>query len=97
MAPPTGGWKEQGKVRVQFAEPYGSRKFELLFNGTKLEPTNDISEPYPNKYPNYLGTSETLLAWKLPAGIIHDGKNDMKLRQSTGDKCKVVFIDIAVK
>ncbi len=97
MAPPVDGWEAGGRLRVQFLTPYNGSKWKLRFNNTELEPTGDISEPYPSPYKDGLGDSQTLLAWKLPAEIIKNGINKIELAAIEGTPPRLISIDIAVK
>ena len=97
MAPPTGGWKTEGRLRLQTATAMDGTELTLRFNGTKLAPTDDISEPYPNPYPDGLGTAETLRAWIVPVDLLRDGVNQIEVEMTEGHEMRLVFVDLAVK
>jgi hypothetical protein len=97
MAPPTGGWKKAGRLRIQVESGIAGNRIEASINGTKLTPANDVSEPYPSPYSNCLGTAADQLAWTVPAEILRDGINAVKITLASGDKpIYVTYLDIAV-
>ncbi len=96
MAPPAGGWKRPGKLRIQSREPFGESRLVATLNGTELRPNPDTSEPYPNPYSPMLGTPETLCAWTVPASTLKDGPNRVEITLTDGNPADIVFIDLAV-
>ncbi|MEW6356669.1 MAG: hypothetical protein AB1696_10105 [Planctomycetota bacterium] len=97
MAPPTGGWTADGRLRIQTREPMGDAELHVSFNDTKLQPTADISEPYPNPYPDGLGTAETLRAWVAPRDLLKDGINRIRVELVKGKGVRLCFVDLAVR
>ena len=97
MAPPAGGWRSDGRLRVQTKLPLRGSELAVRFNGTELSPTDDVSEPYPAPYPDGLGTADTLRAWTVPAELLQDGANDIQVALTSGESVTLVFIDLAVK
>lgn len=97
MAPPAGGWRTGGRLRVQSKTSIGDRQVIVRFNGTLLEATSDISEPYPNPYPDGLGSAETLRAWNVPADLLTDGANSVEIETTQGAPLVLSFVDLAVK
>ncbi len=95
MAPPAGGWKKGGRLRIQSRAPMPGNKWEVSFNGETLPPTEDVSEPYPNPYPFCLGNAQTLRAWTAPAGIMRDGANKIEIVMREGRPAQLVFVDLA--
>ena len=43
MAPPTGGWKEDGRLRIQSLSSFAGRELTVRGNGKKLVSTSDVS------------------------------------------------------
>jgi len=96
MAPPAGGWRRPGRLRIQTREPMGESIFAAELNGTPLEPNADTSEPYVNPYSPMLGTPETLRAWAVPPGVPKDGPNQVAIALTAGDPANIVFLDVAM-
>ena len=100
MAPPAGGWKSEGRLRIQSNDrdnSIASMRLICRFNGVELQDTDDISEPYPNPYPATLGGPETLRAWTVPAKLLKDGINTIEVTVVEGEQVKIIFIDLAVR
>ena len=97
MAPPAGGWRTGGRLRVQSETPFGGSQLIVRFNGHLLEATSDVSEPYPNPYPDGLGSAETLRAWNLPPTLLTDGANLIEIETMQAAPLVLSFVDLAVK
>lgn len=96
LAPPAGGWKESGRLRVQAAGPLGEGRWQAWLNGTELETTNDVSEPYTNRSPSLLGKPEEMRAWRVPAPLLLEGGNRLELRVNGPESATVVYLDLAL-
>jgi len=96
LAPPSGGWKKGGRLRLQTLEPLANRGLAVKLNGTPLGESDDVSEPYPNPYPPLLGAAETLRAWRVPAELLRDGMNRVEVMLNSGAAMKLAFLDLAV-
>jgi hypothetical protein len=94
LAPPTGGWKSDARLRLQTLDPLQAQTFTVKLNGTILSPTSDISEPFPNPDPPMLGTPETLCAWTVPAALLHDGENRLEIMVA-GEPVDIGYLDLA--
>jgi len=97
MAPPEGGWKTDGRLRIQGNESLGGIKWTALFNGVKLNRTGDVSEPYPNPYPTCSKSEKQLRAWIIPNDLLRDGDNTIELILRDGHPVVLVFLDIEVQ
>jgi hypothetical protein len=96
MAPPAGGWKKDGRLRIQAEKELGESRFRARMNGVELVETRDRSEPYENPYSPMLGTTEQLRAWIVPADLMKDGANQIEVTMVTGDKpVRIIFLDLA--
>jgi hypothetical protein len=95
-APPVGGWKTDGRLRIQCLQPVEQRQLVVRFNDRELSPTDDVSEPYPQPYADGLGSAETLRAWIVPRQALRDGPNEIKLRFADGPPLEVVFVDMSI-
>jgi len=108
-APPAGGWKSDGRLRLQSRNPLGASQFTVRLNGRDLVPTDDLSEPYPAPYIDGLGTPQTLRAWSVPKDLLRDGRNEIRVRLTEGktlptqaepasDKpVEMVFVDLSIR
>jgi len=99
MAPPPGGWKKPGRLRIQTRGTSKGRSFKMLFNGQELSRTSDTSEPFPSRYnnkENALGYPEELRAWRVPVKLMKKGKNTIQLTQTEGGGVEVLFVDVGV-
>jgi hypothetical protein len=97
MAPPAGGWTTDGCLRMQTREPMGEAQLNVAFNDVELQPTADVSEPYPSPYPDGLGTPETLRAWIVPRGLLKDGMNRIRIELAKSKSVRLRFVDLAVR
>ena len=95
LAPPASGWAVGGRLRIQAATAWGEAEVEASLNGSVLDPTPDVSEPYPNPDPPLLGKAEALRAWQVPAATLRDGKNEVRFQFKSGPAASVVFVDLA--
>jgi hypothetical protein len=98
LAPPAGGWKAGGRLRIQAEEDLDAGEWAATINGVSLADTDDRSEPYPNPYPPLLGTRERLRAWQVPPDAPKHGSNTLTLSMKNGAKpAKLVFIDLRLE
>jgi len=97
MAPPAGGWTTDGRLRLQVEPAWGGASSEVSVNGTRLEPTGDISEPYPTKFDEGLGDAKSLRAWTLPKALLKDGINEIRIVIPEGIEGELVFLDIGIR
>lgn len=96
-APPTGGWTKDGRLRVQSLAPITPRTLGVSFNGTPLQATTDVSEPYPSPYQDGLGNEQTLRAWIVPKELLKDGMNRIEISSDQGTPLELTFIDLAIR
>lgn len=92
---PTRGWQRDGRLRVQTAAPLGRAKLLVKFGGGTLEPTRDVSEPFPNGFAGLLGTPENTRAWVVPAPIIREGRNTIEVSMEGANEVQIDYIDFA--
>lgn len=102
LAPPTGGWKGQGRLRIQAAASLAGRQFEMAIGrtpvvpGTTLQPTDDVSAPYPSRYTDAIGKPEDHRAWVVPAELLVNGGNRFVLTLKSGEPVDIVRLDLAI-
>lgn len=93
LVPPPGGWTQAGRLRIQSAAPFGPGDWRAWANGTELTVNRDTSEPYPNPYPQMLGTPETLRAWSVPPTLLKAGLNVFEI---AGESATIDMIDLGI-
>lgn len=99
MAPPAGGWQQDGRLRIQSAEAdaFTTQTWTVSLNGYELTPSVDVSEPYPSPYQEGLAPSGNYIrAWNVPANILLDGINEITIEKDL-TYGKPVFLDIAIQ
>lgn len=98
MAPPAGGWKQGGRLRIQAEADLAGSRWEASLNGEVLAATGDVSEPYPSPYPNCLGARAEHRAWIIPAQLLRDGYNLVAVTLVSSDQpIQPAFLDVAVQ
>ena len=94
---PHAGTQAITRLRIQTDEVLQNQSFRACFNGVKLTPTEDISEPYGAQYPPLLGTVDTLRAFELPLSLIREGQNEITLTLTKGKEIRLIALNIAIK
>lgn len=96
MAPPAGGWKGDGRLRVQGRETLDGRALAARLGGTPLAATPDVSAPYPSPYAGMLGSPGDYRAWVVPAALLRDGVNRFEVTMTAGEPAELFYLDIAM-
>ena len=96
MAPPKGGWQADAKLRIQGRESLKDTAFEVVFNGKKLAPTKDVSNPFGEPYSVATGQPDDYLAWTIPLKYLRDGQNTIELTQTKGKPAHIFYIDLSI-
>lgn len=96
MAAPTGGWKGEGRLRLQADATLEGRVLQARCNGTELVSTEDVSEPFENPYPSLLGRAENMRAWKVPVTLLRDGVNEIVFFHQSGKPVTLEYLDLRV-
>lgn len=96
LAPPAGGWRGAGRLRIQARLPLDSSRWTASVNGSSLESTADVSEPYANLYPVGLGKPEDFRAWIVPAALLKAGVNQIAITLVEGKPTSIVYLDLAI-
>ncbi|MFC1453199.1 hypothetical protein ACFLSJ_07660 [Verrucomicrobiota bacterium] len=97
MAPPSAGWQDSGRLRIQAQSDLGDSRWICAFNGLELAETEDRSEPYENSYSPLLGGPEHHRAWVVPRDHMQDGHNTVEVILDEGQPAKLVFVDLAAQ
>lgn len=94
LAPPSRGWKHSGTLRLQCDEDLAEMKVTAHLNESKLEPSQKLSEPFPNPSPSLLGRPEQMLAWTVPVEVLRDGQNLVEFTLQKGSSTTLHYIDL---
>lgn len=98
MAPPKGGWKSGGTMRIQDRDSLGDSRWSAKINGIELKATDDVSEPYENPYDSAIGQPEDYRAFTVPPEVLKDGINEIELTLLDGAKeANLVYLDVNVR
>ena len=96
LAPPTGGWKHAGRLRIQGEDSLSESRWTARLNGDPLTPTDDVSEPYPNPYPPMLGKPDEMRAWTVSAALLRDGPNKLEFVLDSSPRLTLAYLDLAI-
>jgi len=96
MAPPAGGWKQDGKLRIQARASLNASQWEARLNGTVLEATEDVSDPFPNPYAVAVGEPGDYRAWIVPGELLRDGPNTIDLALIKGAEAQIFYLDVSL-
>lgn len=97
LAPPEGGWKGEGILRLQCEASQEGARWSACMNGIALTATDDVAEPFPCAWPALMGSRATLRGWVTPAGTWRDGRNEVSFTLESGDTAQIVLIDLAMR
>lgn len=101
LAPPTGGWTQRGRLRIQAGKDLGTSRWKAVLNGHVLAENGDRSEPYANPYPPLLGKPGEMRAWTVEPAQLRAGINVLEVTgteiatpaKTTTD---LVYLDLAI-
>ena len=96
LASPSGGWKKDGRLRIQGSQSLENTNWRAVLNGAELVASDDRSEPFPNPYPSLLGKPDELRAWHVPATLLRDGENRIEFTSNGREHSTLVFLDLAI-
>lgn len=93
--PPQDGWQSDFRFRLMTRTPIGNRRFRVTFNGTELNETDNIGEPYPEdeRYRPMHGDSATLRAWRVRLDCVRAGENSITVEWSSPDEHGPIRVD----
>lgn len=97
MAPPTGGWKKEGKLRIEARAPLGDSKWTARINGMELPVSENVSDVYADPY-NKGHDPATYRAFKVDPKILRDGINDIELSMASGSApASLYYLDLNIE
>ncbi len=70
-------------------------------NDVPLTPSDDVSEPFENRYGGFTGVPEMYAAWKVDPSALRDGQNKIRIELADGPisdqfNIDVIWLDLAV-
>jgi hypothetical protein len=96
MAPPDGGWKKPGRLRIQAFDSLGDSKWSARLNGTELPVTEDVSDVYEDSY-NKGQDPATFRAFVVDPKILRDGVNEIELVMTQGtEPASLYYLDLSI-
>ncbi len=100
MALPENGVKN-GRVRLMTSEGTPGLGWQVWINEVKLEPTDDVSEPFEDPYGGFLGEPVQYSAFQVSPKSVKDGRNVIRVRLNDGPLAEeftteLMYIDIAI-
>ncbi|MBE6634490.1 MAG: hypothetical protein E7620_09150 [Ruminococcaceae bacterium] len=96
MSAPTGGWSEDGVLRLESLSALKDLNVEVYLNGVKLSAVDDRGEPYENPYQNLLGTEEGTLSYAVPKEYLNNGSNEITVVNLSARSFRLFFVDVAI-
>lgn len=98
MAPPAGGWKTDGNLRIQITgEPYTDQAWSVFFNSVPLRESDNVDEPYNTPYIGGIGKQEEYRAWTVPLELMVEGDNRLEVSGRSGKPAEIIYIELAVR
>ncbi|HEX2861620.1 MAG TPA: hypothetical protein VHN79_08270, partial [Lacunisphaera sp.] len=95
LAPPEGGWRKEGRLRLEATRAWDEGELRVSFNGTELNATPDVSEPYASSYAPK-PRPERLRAWLVPRELLRPGENRIEVTLLSGAGADLRFLDLAM-
>ena len=98
LAPPTGGWKQGGRLRLRARADLDSGEWTASFNGKKLDADANRAAPYVTRYDeSHRPADEKIRAWTVPTSALKDGVNLVEFTCVRAPKSAVVdYLDLGV-
>ncbi|MDE1171467.1 MAG: hypothetical protein PW734_09715 [Verrucomicrobium sp.] len=93
LAPPEGGWQQDGRLRIQAKASLGKTLWRATLNGVSLEPDADVSAPHA-EYPVAIGKPEDYRAWKVPLSAVKEGVNRLRLGFSGEGEADLEYLQL---
>lgn len=99
MAAPTGGWKEDGVLRLEGSADLTGVSLTVRLNGVTLASTPNTGEPYDTPYHELIGPAERMQCFAVPADLLEEGVNRFEVSAELSGSATVsfVFIDLAIQ
>ncbi len=95
LAPPHGGWRLPGRLRLQAAAPFRDRPLTVTLNGVPLAETADVAEPYRTEFAHPPNQAHCR-AWLVPSAALQAGQNEISIALTSGPRVEFVFVDLSL-
>ncbi len=97
-APPTGGWKAGGRLRIRARDGLPQGAWSASFNGQPLRETHERSSPFLTRYDAaHHPADEKIRAWLVPGDLPRDGENRLEITYTSGTQRAVLdYIDLGL-
>lgn len=98
LAPPTGGWKQPGRLRLQAREAFPAARegWAAACNGHPLTASAQTGEPYPTPFIQMHGRPDEWLAWNVPHAALRDGENEITFSVPKDTTLELLGMDLAL-
>ncbi len=97
MAPPAGGWTQDGRMRLHVIRLRPGSVWQVKLNGILLERVDDVADLYPNPYPDGFGVPQEYMAWRVPVQAVREGINHVEITLVDGPAAAITYLDLAVR
>ena len=82
------------RLRLHAREPIPTDlTISATFNGTELEPTDDVSRYHGNPCDGMISPKDHRRAWVVPKAILQNGMNDLEVHLPGGESLEVIYLD----
>lgn len=95
LAPPVGGWRHDGRLRLQAAAPFRERNLQVSLNGRRLAESVDLAEPFATRFA-HPANHKHCRAWTVPAAALRPGANEVTLAVPDEPALEFVFVDLSL-
>jgi len=90
--------KPAARLRLHTQNPFGDAALAVTFNGTALEPTDDVGPLLDNPYDRMLSDAPRRRAYTVPTKLLRDGINTVRVTLKQAKKAiKIMWLDLAVE
>lgn len=97
-APPAGGWRAGGRLRIRARDDLLQSTWSASLNGRPLRETLERGAPYLTRYDAaHQPANEKIRAWLVPADLPRDGENKLEITHASGARNAVLeYLDLGL-
>ena len=95
LVAPIGGWRRDGRLRIQGRNSLRDSQWKALFDGTELKPTANVADFPPSPYDTAIGTPDCYRAWAVPQKLLKAGECHVDITLLRGDTVQLFYADIS--
>ena len=98
LAPPVGGWRRGGRLRLRAREDLGAGEWTARLNGQPLVASAERGAPYMTPYDAaHFPAAERIRAWMVPAGLSREGHNELEFVFVAGERnAALEYLDLGL-